>query len=96
MAKIDLKSAFRMIPVHSADWDLLGMYWRGQYYVDTCLPFGLRSAAFLFNEYATAIEWIMTHNYQLRHLIHYLDDFFLAAPPSNPFAASITWTHFSR
>ena len=85
MAKINLKSAFRMIPVHSADWDLLGMYWRGQYYVDTCLPFGLHSAAFLFNEYATAIEWIMTHNYQLRHLIHYLDDFFLAAPPPQSF-----------
>ena len=51
MAKIDLKSAFRMIPVHRADWDLLGMHWRGQYYVDTCLPFGLRSAPFLFNEY---------------------------------------------
>ena len=54
MAKIDLKSAFRMIPVHRADWDLLGMHWRGQYYVDTCLPFGLRSAPFLFNEYATS------------------------------------------
>lgn len=24
MAKIDLKSAFHMIPVHCADWDLLG------------------------------------------------------------------------
>ena len=33
----------------------------------------------LFNEYATAIEWITTHNYQLCHLIHYLEDFFLAA-----------------
>ena len=83
MAKIDLKSAFRMIPVHCSDWDLLGMHWRRQYYVDTCLPFGLRSAPFLFNEYATAIEWIMTHNYQLHHLMHYLDDFFLAAPPQS-------------
>ena len=81
MAKFDLKAAFRMIPVHPADWNLVGMHWQGQSYVDTCLPFGLRSAPFLFNEYATAIEWIMTHNYQLCHLIHYLDDFFLAAPP---------------
>ena len=36
-----------------------------------------------FNEYATAIEWIMTHNYQLHHLIHYLDNFFLAALPQS-------------
>ena len=51
MAKIDLKSAFQMIPVHCTDWDPFGMYWWGQYYVDTCLPFGLRSAPFLSNEY---------------------------------------------
>ena len=80
MAKIDFKSAFQMIPVHCVDWDVLGMHMREQYYVVTCLPFGLRSAPVLLNEYSTAIEWIMTHNYQLCHLIHYLDDFFLAAP----------------
>ena len=45
---------------------------RTQYYLDTCLLFGLRSAPFSFNKYATAIKWIMTHNYQLHHLIHYL------------------------
>ena len=43
MAKVDLKSAFRMVPVRDEDWDLLGMYWHRRYYVDTCLPFGLRS-----------------------------------------------------
>ena len=37
MAKIDLKSAFRMVPVRPADWDLVGMFWDGMYYVDTCL-----------------------------------------------------------
>ena len=95
MAKIDLKSAFRMIPVHSADCDFLGMHWQGQYYVDTCLPFGLHSAPFLFNEYTTAIEWIMTHIYQLCHFIHYLDNF-LWLPLRNLYAASATWTHFSR
>jgi len=80
MTKINLKSALRMIPVHCADWDLLGMHWWEQYYMDTCLPFGLRSAPFLFNEYAMTIELIMTHNYQLLHLIHSLDDFFPGWP----------------
>ena len=46
MAKIDLKAAFRLIPVQAAD-------------VDTCLPFGLRSAPALFNHYAEALDWIM-------------------------------------
>ena len=45
-----------MISVHCMDWDLLGMHWWGQYYVETCLPFGLCSTPLLFNEYTTAIE----------------------------------------
>ena len=34
MAKTDLKSAFRLIPIHPDDWNLLGIYWQSQYYVD--------------------------------------------------------------
>ena len=41
MAKIHLKSAFRMIPVRQRDWELLGMQWGDQLYIDKCLPFGL-------------------------------------------------------
>ena len=84
MAKVDLKSAFRMIPVRSQDWELLGMYWQGNYYFDTCLPFGLRSAPYLFNQYAEALAWILYNNYNLSNLIHYLDDYFLAGPPGDP------------
>lgn len=31
LAKVNLRSAFRMIPVHREDWQLLGMQWRGLY-----------------------------------------------------------------
>ncbi|KAL5484652.1 hypothetical protein EMCRGX_G021183 [Ephydatia muelleri] len=80
MAKIDLKAAFRLIPVQAADWVYLGICWRGQFYVDTCLPFGLRSAPALFNHYAEALDWIMANNYGAQ-LLHYLDDFLLGGPP---------------
>ena len=78
MAKTDLKSAFRLMPIHPKDWNLLGIYWQSQYYIDLYLPFGLRSAPFLFNQISDALEWILKHNYGLRHVIHILDDFFLA------------------
>ena len=65
----------------SLDWELLGMHWKGGYYIDICLPFELRSAPFLFNEVATAVECILRHNYAIPHLIHYLDDYFMAGPP---------------
>ena len=81
MAKVDLKSAFRMVPVHRDDWELLGISWKGNFYVDTCLPFGLRSAPYLFNEVADAIEWITRNNYSIPHVLHYLDDYFIAGPP---------------
>ena len=81
MSKIDLKNAFRLIPVHPNDWNLLGICWRHKFYIDTCLPFGLRSAPFLFNQLSIAIHWILQHKYSVRHLLHYLDDFFTAGAP---------------
>lgn len=73
LAKIDLKAAFRMVPIHPDDWDLLGMQWQGSFYLDTCLPFGLRSAPFLFNQLAEALHWILNNNYWV-DAVHYLDD----------------------
>ena len=89
MAKVDLKAAFRMVPVCVADWDLLGMFWKGFYYVDTCLPFGLRSAPCLFNRFAATLHWILVTNYQVE-AIHYLDDFLIVgAADSDQCAASV-------
>ncbi|XP_068698004.1 uncharacterized protein [Montipora foliosa] len=78
MAKTDLKSAFRLIPIHPDDWHLLGIHWQSQYYVDMYLPFGLRSAPFLFNQLSDGLEWILKNNYGIQHAIHILDDFFIA------------------
>ena len=80
LSKIDLKDAFRLIPVRPTDWNLLGIHWQQNYYIDTCLPFGLRSAPYLFNRFSSALHWILEHNYGVQHLLHYLDDFFTAGP----------------
>ena len=82
MAKIDLKNAFRLIPVRPQDWKLLGIKWRDQFYIDTCLPFGLQSAPFLFNQLADAIHWSLQHNHGVRHVFHYLDFFTTGSPDS--------------
>ena len=44
MAKIDIKAAYRMVPVHPQDCHLFGMMWEDKVYVDAALPFGLRFA----------------------------------------------------
>ena len=83
LSKIDLKDAFRLISVHPSQWNLLGICWKTRFYVDTCLPFGLRSAPYLFNHLSEAIHWILVHKYGVRHLLHYLDDFLTAGPPDS-------------
>ena len=74
VAKIDIANTFRIIPMHPDDRYILGMQWQGKVYIDTQLPFGLRSAPMLFNAYADALERIL-HNEGISRVIHYLDDF---------------------
>lgn len=83
MAKLDIKHAFRLCPVHPADLELLGIHWEGQYYIDLRLPFGLRSSPYLFNRLADAFEWILKNNYMITDLMHYLDDYFTVGPPNS-------------
>ncbi|XP_020898616.1 uncharacterized protein LOC110237372 [Exaiptasia diaphana] len=83
LAKFDIESAYRNVPVHPSDRHLLGMRWRSKYFVDLVLPFGLRSAPFIFNSIANAVEWILRSNYGIDDILHYLDDFVLAGPPNS-------------
>ena len=82
LAKIDIKSAFRPIPVHPADRHLLAMEWEGKVLIDTCLPFGLRSAPKLFNNMADLLAWILGVQ-GVSYFIHYLDDFLTTGAPGS-------------
>ena len=77
MCKVDIRHAFRLLPVDPSDWNLLGYCWEGFFFVDTRLPFGLRSSPKIFNDFADLICWILQNKYGLQALIHYSDDFFL-------------------
>ena len=74
LAKIDIEHAYRNIPIHPSDRRLLGMMWDRELYIDTVLPFGLRSAPKIFSAIADAAEWIALHT-GVSSLLHYLDDF---------------------
>ena len=79
LAKADIKSAFRICPVRTIDQPLLGFQWNNHFYYDRVLPFGLRSAPYIFNCLAEALCWILRHNYSLKVVMHYLDDFLTLA-----------------
>ena len=88
MFKVDIKHAFRLIPVHGDDWSIHCMVWCDKYFVDKALPFGLRSSPALFNHFAEAVCWVFRNNYDVAHLEHYLHDFMGVAPPSTSAATS--------
>jgi len=75
IAKIDLNNAFKLSPIRREDWYLLGIHWR----IDTYLPFGLCSTPYLFDEFATALHWILQNRCDVCHLLPYLQWFFTAS-----------------
>ena len=82
LAKTDIESAFRQFPVHPEDWELLGMYWNNSYYFDKVLPFGLRSAPYIFNQLSDTLEWILLNKCFISYVGHILDDFLIMGPPT--------------
>ena len=59
LAKMDIRKAYRNIPIAPTDRHLLGFTWDEKVYVDKVLPFGLRSAPLIFSAIADALLWIM-------------------------------------
>ena len=79
LSKLDIKAAYRHIPIHPSDYHLLGFRWRDRFYYDRCLPFGMSSSVWRFEQYSTAIQWMAQHHYGriLMYLVHYIDDYLL-------------------
>ena len=46
----------------------------------------------MFNCVAELVEWILVNNYKVPDLLHYLDDFILAAPHLPPTPLSVRRT----
>ena len=83
LAKVDIKRAYRNIPVHPEDRWMLGMRWEGGLFIDRVLPFGLRSAPKIFTAVSDAVEWVLRRQ-GVRFAIHYLDDFLVIGEPNSP------------
>lgn len=56
-------TAYRIVPLHRHHHYLLGMQWRGKYFNDLGLPFGLPSAQYILYSVANLAEWVLKENY---------------------------------
>lgn len=82
LIKLDVEAAYKQVPVRREDWPLLGFKWRGKWYYERVLPFGLRSSCRLWEMYATALEHLLDRALRVeglprsdRVIVHYVDDF---------------------
>ena len=75
LAKMDIKSAFRLLIIHPGDFKLLGFQFLGSYYIDKCLPMGCAVSCDLFEKFSTFLNWALQQNTGIESVFHYLDDF---------------------
>ncbi|XP_067317701.1 uncharacterized protein [Anolis sagrei] len=75
LAKCDIKSAFRLLPVNPADFELLGFQFEGFYYCDRALPMGCSVSCAAFEKFSTFLEWALKVKAGVKGVVHYLDDF---------------------
>lgn len=98
LAKTDVESAFRLLPIHPDSYYLLGFHFQGAYFYDKCLPMGCSISCRYFEMFANFIEWVIKFESGSNFVIHYLDDFlFLGPRDSNTCSILLnTFLHFSR
>lgn len=81
LAKIDLKSAYRSVPINPADYPLTGLRWHfndeeePSYLYDVKLPFGSNAGPAIFSRITNSIQRMMKRRGFT--IIVYLDDFLI-------------------
>ena len=72
--------AYRQFPIDPHDYHLFGYTWNSQFYFDTVLTMGLRSAAMACQRSTSEVTLIL--NQRGLTILNYLDDFIGASPPT--------------
>lgn len=81
--KVDITSAFKVMPIHPDLWYLFGVHWQEKYYFAVRLTFECKSSSKIYDMLSKAICWIFSNNYVIPYLIY------LISPPN-----AIPATHF--
>lgn len=84
VAKVDTQSAFRILPMHPSCVHLFGFVFRGEFYVDKCLPMGCSYSCALFEQFSTTLQQVLLFRFHFHSMLHILDDFMFIAPAGSP------------
>ncbi len=75
LLKVDIKAAYRTLPIHPSEWHLYGINVAGLILFDTYLPFGGRSSGCIWEMYAQAMQWMLHNKFNIPTSVRYVDDF---------------------
>ena len=73
--KVDIKNAFKLLPIRPEDFGLLGYTFKERFYVEKTLPFVASISSSIFERFSTFFEFCVKAKARSGMLIHYLDDF---------------------
>lgn len=76
MGKRDWESAYRQIGILVTSMNKLVFTWRGKFFVETRLPFGLRSAAGIHSRYSSLVKWMLQNVKDIWNTTVFADDHF--------------------
>ena len=77
LSKVDVKSAFRLLPLAPDNFTLVGLSFGGQYYVDKFLRMGASSSCKIYQQFSNAISSIAQYHHDINHIQNYLDDYLI-------------------
>ena len=80
-ATFDISSAYRITPVRPDQQWAIVVHWKGKFYVDRALPFGLSSSAGVFGSVADMLVDLYNNSHQFGPMVKWVDDFFVILLP---------------
>nr|XP_040033418.1 uncharacterized protein LOC120819784 [Gasterosteus aculeatus aculeatus] len=89
LSKVDVKDAFKIVPIHPAQWHLFGIRWEAKFYFAVRLTFGCRSSPCIFNKVSEALCWILLNRAKIPSVLHLLDDFLVIDSPRDGSGCSL-------
>ncbi len=81
LAKSDIKSAFRIVPLRPHCYHVMGFKWEQSYYFDKCLPMGLAESCKIFEIVSYAIVYILQEKFHIQNIVKVLNDFLFGEIP---------------
>lgn len=89
LCKMDLSITFRILPIYSSDFSLLGMCMQGKFHIDKCMPFGCSIACSAYEKFSSFLHWALAKHCNKPNIIHYVEDFRFAGSRNTSHCAQL-------